>query len=489
MAKPRNDERARRLTLAATALGSSLAFIDATVVIVALPTIQDDLHFSLAGEQWVFVAYSLALAALYLPSGAIGDRSGRRESFSAGVVSFALTSVLAGLAPTGGVLIAARALQGAAAALLTTNSLALLRETYGDNAGRAIGLWTSFTSVATLAGPPLGGVLVQWASWRWIFFINLPLAAVTVILANRGRCEPREEHPVGRLDVPGSALAALVFGMLAYGMVQGAANGFGTVWWTFVVAAGAAVGFVVVERRSKNPLLPFELFRRRNFAFANLETFIVYGALGGFFFFFTIYLQFLGFTPTEAGLANVPVSIVMILLSPRFGRFADQRGPRALLTTGPILVAASFLLFAFIRSTADFWRFGVPGLLLFAVGLSMIAAPITATALASAPERFSGIASGFNQTVARLGGLLAVAALGLVVLLVFRANGGVGVPLARDQHGDLVRSASMDGFRVAMLVSAGLALCGAAVAAFGISDADARRPCEPGELAQPSPAR
>jgi EmrB/QacA subfamily drug resistance transporter len=486
----RTDDRARRLTLAATVLGSSLAFVDATVVVVALPTIQHDLHFSLVGEQWVFLAYSLALASLYLPAGAIGDRRGRRETFVAGVVGFALASMLAGLAPSGGVLLAARVVQGVAAAFVTTNSLALLRETYGDEAGRAVGLWTAFTSVATLAGPPLGGVLVEWVSWRWIFFINLPLAAAAVVLAHKGRCAKRAEHRVGRLDVPGSVLVALAFGMLTYGMVQGAANGFGSVWWSFAVAAAAAAAFVVVERRSAEPLLPFELFRRRNFAFANLETLVVYGALGGFFFFYTIYLQFLGFTPTEAGLAQVPASVMMILLSPRFGRIADQRGPRVLLTTGPVLVAAGFVLFSFMRSTADFWRFGVPGLLLFSVGLSMVVAPITATALSSAPERFSGIASGLNQTVARLGSLLTVAVLGLVVLLVYRSSGGSsGVPLARGQHDEVLRAASMDAFHIAALVSAGLALCAAAVGAFGISDSDARRKCDTGELVQPSPAQ
>jgi EmrB/QacA subfamily drug resistance transporter len=484
-----NEDRARRLTLAATVLGSALAFVDASVVVVALPTIQDDLHFSLAGEQWVFLAYSLALAALYLPAGAVGDRGGRRETFVAGVVGFALASVLAGLAPTGTVLIAARALQGVAAAFMTTNSLALLRETYGDEAGRAVGLWTAFTSVATLGGPPLGGVLVEWVSWRWIFFINLPLAVAAVVLANRGRCGKLAEHRVGRIDVPGSALAALGFGMLTYGMVEGAANGFGTVWWAFVVAGGALVAFLVVERRVADPLLPFALFRRRNFAYANLETLLVYGALAGFFFFFTIYLQFLGFSPAEAGLANVPSSVVMILLSPRFGRLADERGPRLFLTTGPILIAAGFVLFSFMRSESDFFRVGLPGLLLFSFGLSMVVAPITSTALSSAPERFSGIASGLNQTVARLGNLLTVAVLGLVVLLVFRSSGGSGVPLARGRHGDVLRAASMDGFRVAMLVSAGLALAGAFAAAIGISDSDALRTCEQVEVVQPSPAR
>jgi len=479
--------RLQQLTLAATVLGSSLAFVDATVVVVALPTIQNDLHFSLAGEQWVFLAYSLALAALYLPAGAVGDRKGRRETFMAGVVGFALASALAGAAPTGAVLIAARALQGAAAAFLATNSLALLRETYGQNAGHAVGLWTAFTSVATLGGPPLGGVLVEWVSWRWIFFVNLPLAAAAVVLAHKGRCPPLAEQRVGRLDLPGAGLAALAFGMVTYGVVDGAANGFGNAWWAFVVAAAALAAFVVVERRVEEPMLPFSLFRIRNFAVANLETFLVYGALGGVFFFFTIYLQFLGFSPLAAGLANVPGSVVMILLSARFGKLSDEHGPKLFLTVGPLLIAGGMVLFSLMRSKDDFWREGVPGLVVFSLGLSMLVAPITSTALASAPGRFSGIASGLNQTFSRLGNLLAVAVLGLVVLLVYQANGGDhGQPIALDQHDPVLRSASMDAFRVAMLVSAGLALAGALVAAFGISNRDALRGSDRAEAAAAS---
>ena len=212
----------RTLTLAATILGSSLAFIDATVVFVALPTIEEDLGLGLTGQQWIVLSYSLALAALYLAAGAIGDRYGRREAFIAGALGFAVASALAGAAPSGALLIVARTLQGVAGAFLTTNSLALLRSTYGDQAGRAVGLWTSFTSVATIAGPPAGGALVEWVSWRWIFFLNLPLAAATVVLARLGTCREEKPERVGRLDVPGAALAAVAFGTLTYGLVEGA---------------------------------------------------------------------------------------------------------------------------------------------------------------------------------------------------------------------------------------------------------------------------
>jgi MFS family permease len=374
-----------------------------------------------------------------------------------------------------------------AAAFLATNSLALLRETYGDNAGRAVGLWTAFTSVATLGGPPLGGVLVEWVSWRWIFFINLPLGAAALVLAHRGRCRPLAEHRVGRFDLPGATLAALAFGMVTYGMVDGASHGFSHSWWAFVVAAAALAAFVVVEMHVDEPMLPFSLFRNRNFAVANLETFLVYGALGGVLFFFTIYLQFLGFSPFEAGLTNVPASVVLILFSARFGRLADEHGPRLLLTVGPLLVAAGMVLFSLMRSREDFWREGVPGLVVFALGLSMVVAPITSTALKSAPGQFSGVASGLNQTFSRLGNLLTVAVLGLVVLLVYHANGGDrGVPISRTQHDHVLRSASMDAFRVAMLVSAGLAVAGALVAAFGISNQDALGPAEQAEAAAAS---
>jgi EmrB/QacA subfamily drug resistance transporter len=464
----------RTLTLWATVLGSSLAFIDASVVVVALPTIERSLNFGLAGEQWVFLAYSLALAALYLPAGAVGDRMGRRETFAAGVVGFAAASALAGAAPSGAVLIVARALQGVAGAFVTTNSLALLRESYGREAGRAVGLWTSLTSVATIGGPPVGGAIVEWVSWRWIFFLNLPIAVACLYLARAGRCPRLEQHRVGHLDIPGAGLAAVGFGSLTYGMVAGADHGFATVWWAFVLAGAALGGFVLVEREVAEPMLPFALFRNRNFAFANLETFFVYGALGANFFYVTIYLQFLGFSPLAAGLVSVPGSLVMIVLAPRFGRLADERGPRAFLSGGAVLIGVGLVLLSFVGSRAEFWRYGVAGLAVFAVGLAALVAPITSTALSSAPDRFSGIASGVNSTVSRLGNLLTIAVLGLVVLLVFKASaGGDGTPFARGQHAPDLRSASVHAFRVAMLIAAGLALVGA-VAALGLSNRKAR---------------
>jgi EmrB/QacA subfamily drug resistance transporter len=482
-------ERRQTLTLAATILGSSLAFIDATVVIVALPTIESDLGLGLAGQEWVFLSYSLALAALYLPAGAVGDRFGRRSTFIAGAAGFALTSILAGAAPNEAVLILARFLQGVAGAFLTTNSLALLRGVYGDQAGRAVGLWTAFTSVATLLGPPAGGALVEWVSWRWIFFINLPLAGATVALAHFGRCDERAQLRVGRLDFPGAVLAALGFGALTFGLVEGTRNGFSENAWAFGVAAVALSAFVLYERRAAEPMLPFDLFKRRNFAAANLETFIVYAALYGTFVFFTIYLQFLGFSPFEAGLIQVPSSLVMIALAARFGALADRHGPRLYLTLGPALFGLGTLCTLLISEKSDFWTAGVASIALTSVGLAMLVAPITSTALKSAPSEFAGIASGVNSTVSRLGSTLAIALVGLVIALVFEAQTDVAgaVPLAMEQESAELREASTDAFRVGMLFVAGLAFIGATIGALGISNRDARQP-EDVSARAPAPA-
>jgi EmrB/QacA subfamily drug resistance transporter len=466
----------QRLTLAATILGSSLAFIDATVVVVALPRIEEDLDLGLAGQQWVYLSYSLALAALYLPAGAIGDQAGRRRVFVWGAAGFALASLLAGLAPNDVVLLVARTLQGVAGAFLTTNSLALIRATFGPESGRAIGLWTAWTGVATIAGPPAGGALVEWASWRWIFFINLPLAAATIWLARAGRCEEHPQLRAGHLDVPGAVTAAIAFGTLTYGVVEGAENGFGGVWWAFAVAAVSFAAFVEIERRSHAPMLPLGLFKQRNFSAANLETFLVYAALGGTFFYVTLYLQFIGFTPFQAGLASIPTSIVMILLAARFGRLADRHGPRLYLTVGPALFGCGTLLFLGVTSTSTFWTFGIPGYLLLSLGLAMLVAPITATALSSVSTDYAGIASGVNSTISRLGNLLAVAVIGLVVAIVFGASVAdpAAVPLAAGQTDPVFRQASIDAFRAAMLVAAGLAFAGAVVGALWISNDDAR---------------
>jgi EmrB/QacA subfamily drug resistance transporter len=481
-------EQRRTLTLAATVLGSSLAFIDATVVFVALRTIRRDLELDLAGQLWIVLSYSLALAALYLVAGAIGDRYGRRNVFIGGVVAFALASALAGAAPNGPLLILARALQGVGGAFLTTNSLALLRSVYAEQAGRAIGLWTAFTSVATIAGPPAGGALVEWVSWRWIFFINLPLAALTVLCARAGRCDEAKQLRIGRLDLPGAACAAVGFGTLTYALVEAPEKGVGEVWWAFAIAAAALAAFVWVERRVAEPMLPFSVFRRRNFAVANLETFLVYGALYGQLVFFQLYLQFIGFSPFEAALVTIPGSVVMILLAARFGALADRHGPRLYLTAGPALVGIGILLILPIEERADFWLWGVPSVVVFAFGLAMLVAPITSTALKSAPTELAGIASGVNSTVSRLGNLIAVALIGLVVSLVFHSQVEApdAAPLGAAQADAALRAASVDGFRAGMVLAAALAFAGAAVGGLGLSDREARG--EAAEVSGPAAA-
>ena len=482
-------ERRRRLTLAACIIGSSLAFIDATVVLVALPTIESDLDLGLSGQEWVFLSYSLALASLYLVAGALGDRFGRRTAFIAGAAGFAVASAIAGAAPNGTVLILARALQGVAGAFLTTNSLALLRGIYGDQAGRAIGLWTAFTSVAAVGGPPIGGAIVEWTSWRWIFYINLPLAVVTVVLAHLGGAEEKRAPKAGRIDVPGAVLAAVGFGTLTYGMVEGADKGFADVWWAFAIAVAALALFGVVERRSANPMVPFALFRRGNLAAANVETFLVYAALYGFLVYFTLYLQTIGFTPFQAGVITTPPSLVLILLATRFGALADTYGPRLFLAVGPVLVAVGVLLSMLVSEKSDFWTAGIAALVVFSLGLAMIVAPITATALKSAPSELAGIASGVNSTVSRLGSLTAVAIIGLVITLVFESKiaSPDAQPLTKDQTG-AVLAASVDSYRSGMLVAAGLALAGALVGAVFVSNREALGGQAPADVSAAAPA-
>jgi EmrB/QacA subfamily drug resistance transporter len=476
-------ERRRAFTLAACVIGSSMAFIDATVVIVAMPTIEKDLGLGLSGQEWLFLSYSLALASLYLFAGAVGDRVGRRTTFSAGVAAFAVASAIAGAAPDGPVLIVARALQGIGGAFLTTNSLALLRAVYGDQAGRAIGLWTAFTSVSTIVGPPLGGAIVEWTSWRWIFYLNLPLAVVTIAFAQAGRCEERGERGTRKFDIPGAVLAAAGFGLLTYAMVEGSDKGFSGYWWAFAGGAAALVVFVFVERRVAEPMLPFALFRRGNFAAANAETFVTYAAIYGYLVFFTLYLQTLGFSPFEAGVISTPSSVILVLFATRFGTLADKHGPRLYLTIGPALVGAGALLSMGMDEQSDLWTFGIASLLVFSFGLAVLVAPITATALKSAPTEFAGIASGVNSTLSRLGSLTAVSVIGLVISLVFASStDSTEDPLSIDQAGAALMG-SIDGYRAGMLVTGALALAGALIGAFAISNQEAL-----GERTTPVPA-
>src|SRR3954451_1099468 len=368
----------RTQVLVATILGSSLAAVDATVVNVALPRIGRDLDLGLAGREWVFLSYSLVLASLYLLAGGVGDRVGQRRVFVAGTLGFAAASALAGLAQDGAMLIAARALQGCAGAFVTTTSLALLRSTYGRDSGRAVGLWTAWTGVATVIGPPLGGALVQWASWRAIFYLNLPLAALAALVAHRaGRDDrPERQRP---FDALGATLLAIAFASATYALVEGPKRGLGGVWWAAVVAPLALGIALWHESRTDDPMLPLPLFRRRNFAIANLTTLLVYGALGGSAFYLVLYLQsVVGYSPLAASLTAIPMSVMLIAFSGFFGRQADVHGPRLFLTVGPAVLGASMLLLMLVTSKSDVVPLAV-AVVLFGLGLAITVAPITAT--------------------------------------------------------------------------------------------------------------
>jgi EmrB/QacA subfamily drug resistance transporter len=468
-----SERRPRRgLTLAATSLGSALAFIDTTIVVVALPTMSRSLNLGLRGQQWVYLGYALSLAALYLVSGALGDRLGLRRTFVVGVVLFALASGLCALAPNEGVLVGARLLQGIGGALLTTNSLALLRVAYEGDAGRAIGLWTSFTSLAAVIGPPAGGAIVEWLSWRWIFVVNLPLAAIAIALALAGAGDELQTTERRPMDVTGAILAAVGLAALTYALVEGGSRGLAAVWPAAVLAALVLPAFVVWTIKVKTPLVP--LFRHRNVAAANVVTFLLYAALGGFLLFVPLYLQFLGYSPFEAGLALTPVSLVLAALAPRFVGLADRLGPRRFLVGGSTLIGAGIGLLLLVGSRGAVWAAGVPGLAVFSLGLAMFVAPITATAIGSAPMDLAGVASGVNQTVARVGGLVAVAVIGLVVTVIFdRSKAAAGhSALDPDAVGSTLRHASVAAFRAGMAVAVGLAFAGAAAAGVWIRDGE-----------------
>jgi EmrB/QacA subfamily drug resistance transporter len=463
-------------TLAATALGSSLAFIDASAVIVAMPTMQKALNLGLEGEQWIFLSYSLALAALYLVAGIFGDRWGRRKVFVYGTIGFALASVLAGLAPNGALLILSRVLQGISGAFVTTNSLAWLRSVYADQAGKAVGLWTSLTSISTIIAPPLGGALTEWLSWRYIFYINLPLAALVLYWASRASPDKEQASRDKPLDLAGSVLIAAAFGFLTYFLVAGARSGFSELWWSLAAGLAGVIAFVAVEAKLPNPLLPLRLFKIRDFTFANLETFLIYGALYGIFVYFTLYLQFLGLSPLTSSLFLIPTSLVLIILAPFFGKRADRLGPRNLLTSGPLLIGIGALIFSLIKERGDVWLQGSLGLAIFSFGLAMLVAPITSTALKAVPTHLSGLASGFNNTVARLGSLVVIALIGMIISIIFfsRVDDKKAVPLGLHQNTPSHKEASVQGYQVGMWLVAGLAFSSAAVGWFGISN----RPAE-----------
>ncbi len=407
-----------RWILLATILGSSMALLDSTVVNVALPTLGRELDAPLSGLQWTVNAYTLTLASLILVGGSLGDRLGRRRIFLIGIAWFALASLLCGLAQDIWQLTAARGLQGVGGALLTPGSLALIQSSFvpADRA-RAIGAWAGLGGVAALVGPFLGGWLIDQASWRWIFLINVPVAAMALVVGVRHVPESRDELSAGHFDWWGAVLAILALGAGTYALIYAAQDlTRPDVLGALVLAVGAALAFVLSQRREAHPMLPLGIFSSRQFSAANGMTFLVYGALSAVFFILVLQLQVVsGFSATAAGVSLLPVTVLMMLLSARAGVLAGRIGPRILMTGGPLICAAGVLLLLRVGPDASYLTDVLPGTALFGLGLSALVAPLTATVLGAADDRYAGVASGVNNAVARAAGLLAVAGLPLLV--------------------------------------------------------------------------
>ncbi|GGO87113.1 DHA2 family efflux MFS transporter permease subunit [Wenjunlia tyrosinilytica] len=470
----RLSEARGRWVLTTTVLGSGMAMLDSTVVNVALPHIGEDLGADLAGLQWTVNAYMLTLAGLILLGGALGDRFGRRRVFVLGVVWFALASLLCGMAPNAGVLIIARALQGIGGALLTPGSLALIQSTFHpDDRARAVGAWSGLGGVAAAVGPFLGGWLVDGPGWRWVFLINLPVAAVCVPVALRHVPESSDPRQAGRtFDVTGAALAALSLGSLTYALIAAPGRG-ASAQVVLPAVAGVLLGaaFVAVERRRADPMLPLEIFRSRQFTAVNAVTVCVYAAFGGFFFLAVLDLQVVaGYSALQAGTALLPTTIMMLLLSARSGQLGQRIGPRIPLTVGPLLCAAGMLLITRVGPHAVYWRDVLPALLILGLGMVALVAPLTATVLASVDVGRAGLASGVNNAAARAAGLIAVAAL----------------PLLAGTSPEAYRSATEFSrtFRRAMPLCAGILVVGSLIAWFTVrSNVLARAPEEEGACA------
>ncbi|HYI62994.1 MAG TPA: MFS transporter [Acidimicrobiales bacterium] len=436
---------AGRWVLATTVLGSGMAFLDGTVVNVALPRMGEDLDASFAGLSWIANGYLVTLASLILVGGSVGDRLGRRRTYLGGAVAFAAASLLCGLAPTVPLLVAARLLQGVAGAFLVPGSLALLQVSFHpDDRARAIGAWSGLAGITTAVGPFLGGWLVEVASWRWVFLLNLPLSVVVVVAGRRHLAESRDETVVGRPDLAGAGLGAVGLAGSTYGLIEQS---------VVVGLAGLAllVAFVAVEARGRHPMVPLGVFRSRQFSGANGVTFAVYGALGGVLFLLSLVLQgALGYTPLAAGAATAPITLIMLVFSARSGALARRVGPRLPMTLGPAIIAGGLALMARIEVGGSYAGDVLPAVVVFAAGLALTVAPLTSTVLAAADPGHAGLASGVNNAVARTAGLLAVAVLPLVAG--FDASGEVGA------------AALVDGFHRAALAGAALTLAGAAVA-------------------------
>jgi EmrB/QacA subfamily drug resistance transporter len=413
------DAAAKRMVLVACILGTTVVTVDSTAINVALPAIAEDLGGGLAGQQWVANAYLLTLSSFLLIGGSLGDVIGERRVFVAGVAGFGATSLLCALAPTIELLVAARALQGMAGALLTPAALAVIVRTFPESErGQAVGAWTAWGGIGTVLGPVVGGQLVDSASWRWIFLINLPLVFGTLLIIARAVPADAPRRPGARLDLLGAVLCALALAGITFGLIEQPLRGLSDPVVAIALLGGIALfaAFVLYERRARHPMLPLGLFGRRNFAAGNVETFAMYGGLSIVFFLLVLFLQGVaGYSALEAGSASIPVTLVMFALAARFGRLADRHGPRLFMGVGPLVSAAGLALMLRLDADVDYLTDLLPALLVFALGLSIVVAPLTATVLSDADEHNAGIASAVNNAIARVAGLVAIAAIGAIV--------------------------------------------------------------------------
>jgi EmrB/QacA subfamily drug resistance transporter len=479
--------RQQRLTLVATILGSTVVFLDGTVVNVALPAIADDLDAGLAGQQWVVEAYMLTLVSLLLVGGSLGDQFGRRRMFVIGLVAFGAVSALCAIAPTDEFLVAARALQGIAGALLVPGSLAIVAATFeGAARGKAVGTWTAWTGIATVIGPAGGGALIGVSSWRAIFWVNLPLIAATVALTMHSVRESRDPDAFRGIDWRGIALSAVGLGGPVFALIEQPTYGWSDplVWAPFVVGIACFALFVLHEARARHPMLDLALFRIRNFAVANLTTLTAYAGLIGGLFFVSLFLQQVsGYSALEAGLATTPISLILFVFSPRFGRIASGAGPRLPMCVGPIVAGLGLLLMLRIDASPDYLADVLPGIVVFGLGLAATVAPLTATVLDSVEERHVGIASGANNGISRVAGLLAIAVLGAVISAKFGsiAPGVDGGPLTAEAP-----DASTSAFHLGLMIAGILMIAGGIVAGLGIENPRRRVEAVPTRGAAPA---
>jgi EmrB/QacA subfamily drug resistance transporter len=447
-----------RWVVTATVLGSGMAALDATVVGIALPAIGRDFHASVSSIQWVVDAYTLTLAGLLLLGGTLGDSYGRRKVFQIGVVWFAVASLLCGLAPDAAVLITARALQGVGGALLTPGSLAILQASFAkEDRSAAIGAWSGLGGVATAIGPFLGGWLISAVSWRLVFFINLPLAVAVLVIARRHVPETKAPGPVPKLDVRGAATISGALAGITYGLISASAYGWGSVPVLVPLGVGLALLalFVLIEDREREPMLPLGVFKSRQFTAANTVTFVVYGALGGLLFLVPVVLQVAHrYSPIEAGTSLLPITFIMLALSARSGALAARIGPRLQMSVGPLVIAGSFLLFTRVGASGNYLTAVLPAVVVFGLGVAIMVAPLTATAMSAAPAEHAGVASAVNNDVARAAGLIAVAVL----------------PALAGITGDsyLHPAALAHGFKVAAMIAAVFCAAGGVLAALTI---------------------